>query len=134
MRGPHTSRAGAAGPAPAPQEQLGHTRLSSEALTTLVQAATAEAFIVKPAEVRVRLQDESGELAISIATPVAAPSLTEVLRDRGCIVASGGSVWQRTLAAKEYIRERVNELSGSQISRVDIRIIAVHPSAQRRVR
>ena len=34
----------------------------------------------------------------------------------------GGSIWERTVAAKAQILRRVTELTGAQLSRVDIRI------------
>lgn len=119
---------------PVPARQSGHNRISSQALTTLVCAAVAEIFGVIPAEVRVRLSDDSGQLAVSLATPIMAPGLAQVVRDRGAILAAGGSVWQRTVAAKEYVRARVARLSGSAVSRVDIRITAVQPIEDRKVR
>jgi hypothetical protein len=45
-----------------------------------------------------------------------------VLRDPGRIAGFGGSIWDRAVAAKAQILDRVTELTGAQLSRVDIRI------------
>lgn len=100
----------------------GHNRISTQALTTLAQIVTAEALGVLPEDVRADWSDDNGLLALSIASPIRIPSLTSVVRDPGRAHAFGGSVWDRTVAAKAIILKRVMELSGSQLSRVDIRI------------
>jgi hypothetical protein len=59
----------------------GHNRISTQALTTLAQAAAAEALGVSPQDVRADWSDDDGLLALSVAAPIRVPSLTEVLRD-----------------------------------------------------
>lgn len=100
----------------------GHNRISTQALTTLAQAAAAEALGVSPQVVRAEWSDDDGLLALSVVAPIQVPSLTEVLRDPRRVERFGGSVWDRAVAAKAAILERVTELSGSILSRVDIRI------------
>ncbi|MCA4134216.1 hypothetical protein [Arthrobacter sp. M4] len=100
----------------------GHNRISTQALTSLAQTVAAEALGVLPHDVRADWSDDNGLLALSIAAPIRVPSLTAVLRDPARAHAFGGSVWDRAVAAKSVILKRVTELSGSQLSRVDIRI------------
>lgn len=104
---------------------VGHNRISTQALTSVAQAAAAETFGVQPADVRVSFSDDVGRLAISLATPIAVPALASVLDDRGRVPRSGGSIWHRTIAAKKSVLDQVGYLTGSEISKVDIRITAV---------
>jgi hypothetical protein len=100
----------------------GHNRISTQALTTLARAAAAEALGVSPQDVRAEWSDDDGLLALSVVAPIRIPSLVDVLRDPRRVEGFGGSVWDRAVAAKATILERVTELSGSILSRVDIRI------------
>jgi hypothetical protein len=112
----------------------GHNRISTQALTSVARAAAAEALGVPPQDVRADWSDDDGLLALSLVTPIAVPSLTAVLRDPGRVAGFGGSIWDRAVAAKGDILRRVTELSGAQLSRVDIRISGATVSERRRVR
>ena len=112
----------------------GHNRISTQALTSVARAATAEALGVPPQDVRADWADDDGLLALSLVTPIAVPSLTAVLRDPARVAAFGGSIWDRAVAAKAEILRRVTELSGAQLSRVDIRISGASISDGGRVR
>lgn len=112
----------------------GHNRISTQALTTLAQAAAAEALEVPAQDVRADWSDDDGLLALSIAAPIRVPALTEVLRDPLRVAGYGGTVWDRAVAAKTAILERVTQLSGSTLSRVDIRINGARVSEGPRVR
>ncbi|OFI38411.1 hypothetical protein BIU82_03530 [Arthrobacter sp. SW1] len=111
----------------------GHNRISTQALTSLAREAAAEALGVHAHDVRVDWADDGGLLALSIVAPVNIPSLAEVLRDPGRVPAIGGSVRDRAVAAKTSILRRVTELSGSMLSRVDIRISGVRVAEGGRV-
>lgn len=100
----------------------GHNRISTQALTSLAQAAAAEALGVAPSDIRADWSDDDGLLALSIVAPISVPALTDVLRNPLRVQALGGSIWERALAAKATVLETVTRLSGSQLSRVDIRI------------
>ena len=111
----------------------GHTRISTQALSSVARAAAAEALGVTPHEIRAEWSDDDGLLALSLVAPIAVPSLTAVLRDPGRVTAVGGSIWDRAVAAKAEILHRVSELSGSRVSRVDIRISGASMSEGGRV-
>jgi hypothetical protein len=113
--------------------RAGHTRITTQALTSVAQAAAAEALGVTPHEVRAEWSDDDGLLALSLVAPITVPSLAAVLRDAGRVAAFGGSIWDRAVAAKGAILHRVTELSGTQLSRVDIRISGASVSDGRRV-
>ncbi|MGO4493133.1 hypothetical protein AB4Y86_13740 [Arthrobacter sp. 2YAF22_2] len=112
----------------------GHNRISTQALTSVARAAAAEALGVPPQDVRADWTDDDGLLALSLVTPIAVPSLTSVLRDPARVAGFGGPIWDRAVAAKARILQRVTELSGAQLSRVDIRISGASVSDGGRVR
>ena len=62
------------------------------------------------------------------------PALTAVLRDPGRVAGFGGTMWDRAVAARTDILQRVTELSGARLSRVDIRISGASMSEGGRVR
>lgn len=120
----------AATPAPA---LAGHNRVSTQALTSLAQAAAAELFGVRPSEVRASWTDDAGLLALSVVSPIAVPDVGSIARPAD-VAAAGGSVWDRASGAKGAIMRRVSGLSGAQLRRVDVRIAGVRPAASRRGR
>ncbi len=100
----------------------------------MARAAAAEALGVQVQEVRADWTDDDGLLALSLVSPIAVPGLTAVVRDPGRVAAFGGPIWDRAVAAKSQILHRVTELSGAQLSRVDIRISGASVSDGARVR
>ncbi|WP_237688638.1 MULTISPECIES: hypothetical protein [Arthrobacter] len=122
---------------PAAERQAGlagHNRISTQALTSTAKAAAAEFFRVPPAQIRVTWSDDQGMLAMSLALPVALPPLNRIAADPNLVSRAGGSVWDRAHEAKPLLRDRVTELTGSLVSRVDIRITGVHLEEGSRVR
>ncbi|WP_144630072.1 hypothetical protein [Arthrobacter woluwensis] len=119
---------------PTPQQRVlaGHNRFSTQALTSLAKAACAEALDVPAQDVRVEWRDDDGLLALSVVSPVSIPALSEVVRDPSAL--AGGTIWDRAVHAKSAIRARVMQLSGSELSRVDIRISGVVHRTAGRVR
>lgn len=103
----------------------GHNRISTQALTSVARAAAGDALGVPAHDVRAEWSDDDGLLALSLVMPVAVPPLTVVLRDPSRVAGFGGSIWERTVAAKGAILRRVTELTGAQLSRVDIRVSGV---------
>ncbi|MGP0222323.1 hypothetical protein [Paenarthrobacter sp. NCHU4564] len=111
----------------------GHNRISTQALTSLAQAAAAEALGVAQGDIRADWTDDDGLLALSIVAPIRIPALGDVLRNPQRVRGMGGSIWDRAVAAKAMVLETVTRLSGSQLSRVDIRISGAHVSEGGRV-
>lgn len=112
---------------------MGHTRISTAALTSLARMAAAQALDVPPASVRVSWSDDAGSLALSLSSPMSAPSLKAVVEDPDRVERSGGSIIERSLAAKDSILTNVEALSGSKLSRVDIRISGLLVHDEQRV-
>ncbi|NYE96142.1 putative alkaline shock family protein YloU [Psychromicrobium silvestre] len=132
-----TTQAPAVIPAASNEALAGHNRISTAALNSVAQAAAAESFGVQVNEVRVSFSDAAGRLAISLATPIAVPSLTAlaVAHDEAAaarLAESGGSIWLRTIAAKKDVLDKVGYLTGSDVARVDIRITGVRLPQQSR--
>jgi len=113
---------------------VGHNRISTQALTSVARAAAGEALGVPPQDVRAEWSDDDGLLALSLVAPITVPSLTAVLRHPQRVAGFGGSIWDRAVTAKAQILHRVTELSGAQLSRVDIRISGVAVREGGRVR
>jgi hypothetical protein len=65
---------------------------------------------------------------------VVGPVGPHVLRRHAESLGRGGPIWDRAVAAKAQILQRVTELSGAQLSRVDIRISGASVSDGGRVR
>ena len=116
------------------QEFRGHNRISTQALTSLAKAAAAQYLGVDAEDVRADWTDDDGMLALSLVTPISIPPLKAVVADAARVDAAGGSIRDRTVRAKARILATVAELSGAQLSRVDIRISGAKISEGGRVR
>ncbi|MFD1212259.1 hypothetical protein ACFQ36_09425 [Arthrobacter sp. GCM10027362] len=116
------------------QVLAGHTRVSTQALTTTAQGVAAEVLGVSPALVRAVWRDDNGSLALALSLPIGIPSLNRVLADPRLVAGFNGTVRDRALAAKGEILDRIARISGSVLSRVDIRITGVRIEAGGRVR
>ena len=112
----------------------GHNRISTQALTSLARAAAAQFLGVAAEDVRADWTDDDGMLALSLVTPISIPPLKAVAADASRVDAAGGSIRDRTVRAKARILATVAELSGAQLSRVDIRISGAKISEGGRVR
>lgn len=103
----------------------GHTRVSTQALTSVAKAAAAEVLRTPAGQVKADWNDDGGLLALSLVLPLGIPSLNRIARDPALVDNAGGPVWEKALAARELILQRVESLTGSQLSRVDIRIMGI---------
>ncbi|WP_104180619.1 hypothetical protein [Arthrobacter sp. B0490] len=111
----------------------GHNRITTQALTSLARAAAADALGVQPGQVRATFSDDRGLLALLLALSLPVPPLARVLDEPGIVDSFGGPILTRAEAARAPILERVEELSGARLSRVDIRIIGSTVSRGARV-
>ena len=122
---PGTIRAGT-------DHERGRNRITTKALNRVVAAVTADALGVKASRVGVELADENGILVLTVTTPIRVVSLGRV-RD-GAVARSGGSVVERAARAQETIRDRVNEITGSAVGRVTVRLSGADIQEEERVR
>ena len=120
-------------PAPVARGQAlsGHNRISTQALTSLARVAAAQALGVDAQDVRADWTDDDGLLALSLVAPISIPPLHSVVLDPARVQAADGSIWERTVRAKASILATVSQLSGSRLSRVDIRISGARISSAR---
>ncbi|MHA7283005.1 hypothetical protein [Arthrobacter sp. TMS2-4] len=101
----------------------GHNRITTQALTSTAQAVAAGVLGVQPAQVRATFSDDRGLLALLLTLPLPVPPLARVVREPDIVGTFGGPLWERADAARAPILERVQDLTGARLSRVDIRII-----------
>ncbi|MBG6191176.1 CO/xanthine dehydrogenase Mo-binding subunit [Arthrobacter sp. CAN_A212] len=109
----------------APSGFAGHNRISTQALTSTAQAVAADVFGVPAQQIKASWSDDQGLLALRLSLPIGVPSLTRAAREASLVGGFGGSIWDRTHAAKALILLQVAHLSGSRLSRVDIRITGI---------
>jgi hypothetical protein len=118
----------------APERLAGHNRISTQALTSTACAVAAEVLHVCVREIRASWFDDAGLLALSLALPIGVPSLHRVAADPAVVEVFGGSVEDRVHRAKGEILERVTQLSGSRLRRVDIRVTGARVTERGRAR
>lgn len=118
----------------APEHLAGHNRITTQALTSTACAVAAEVLSVPVRDVRAGWIDDAGMLALTLALPISVPSLHRVAADPAAVEIFGGSVEDRVHRAKGEILERVMQLSGSRLSRVDIRVTGARVSEGGRTR
>ncbi|MGJ9403327.1 hypothetical protein [Arthrobacter sp. KK5.5] len=113
---------------PAP-EYAGHTRISTQALTSTARAVAADVFAVPPAQVRVGLNDEFGSLALGLSLP-----LPIGRHATGADRHGAPTVWEKARDSRAAVRDRFVELTGTHVSRVDVRVTGTAARPERRVR
>jgi hypothetical protein len=105
-----------------PDALSGRNRVSERALRRVASAITAEAMGVSPREVTVVLADDEGRLGVSASTPIS-------VRPLGARQDPAATVLSRATTAQSTIRERMLELTGSEVGRVSIRLTSTTTSA-----
>ncbi|WP_035771969.1 hypothetical protein [Arthrobacter sp. Br18] len=112
----------------------GHTRITTQALTSTARAVAAETLRVPAADVRASFSDEAGLLALHLGLPLSIPPLASVAADPSLVEAFGGSLAHRAQSAQALILERIQQLTGARLSRVDLRVTGLSVARERRVR
>ncbi|MGA1811102.1 hypothetical protein VH571_01815 [Frondihabitans sp. 4ASC-45] len=112
----------------------GRTKIAPRALDRVVSAVTADALGVESYKVSVNLDDDDGCLSLTVSTPIRVPSLLQIEDEPGVVDQQGGPLLGRAKTAQEQIRTRVQDLTGSQVARVIIKITGVTIHENRRVR
>jgi uncharacterized alkaline shock family protein YloU len=109
-----------ANPAPSGTEAgsalAGHIRVSSRALRSVVTHLAARTFGVPAERIGVSLSDEAGELALRLNLPLPVASLLEPA------APGAASLRERALNERVPLRRAVAELTGTSLSRVDVRV------------
>jgi hypothetical protein len=126
------------GPAPqraerrfdASERRAGHTRITSRALTQAVEAVTAQAFGLPAGTATAGLRDDAGLLAITVAVPLAVPPLlgppaADPAADHVPDVHVP-DVFEQSEIARAAIIKHTAAVTGTIVSRVDIRLTGSH--------
>lgn len=112
----------------------GRTRITSRALDRVASRVAAEAFGVEQKQVSLEIEDARGDLSIRVKTPLRVPTLDEIHEEPQRVDGGGGPILERTGRAQEHIRQRVQTITGSTVSRVIVEITGADITPQRRVR
>ncbi|NOJ59904.1 hypothetical protein [Arthrobacter sp. 260] len=113
--------------------RTGHTRITKSALTHTAEAVAAATFGVPRSEVRVVLADDDGALGITVSVPLPAPILLQAAQDPSAVEHGGGTVFDRADRARNGIRETAQQVTGSQVGRINIRLTGIRPPAERKL-
>jgi hypothetical protein len=108
----------------------GRDRFERIALEHLARAVAADELGVGVTDVSATVRDESGALAVRLATPIAVSSLRS-LRSAGAGVVQ--PLAERLTEAGAQVRARLGALTGLEVARVDLRATGAVIS-ERRVR
>lgn len=115
------------------RSRAGHTTITSATLRKMIEAVSAESFGVPATAVRASLSDERGQLSVSLALPVAIPALAAVARNPQLVADGGGTLYQRSTAARRDIIRRTFELAGTTVGRVNISLTGIRKGTEMRV-
>lgn len=118
----------------APSPGPGRNRVTTRALTRVITAVTAAQLRVAPRQIAVDLEDNGGELSVTVRAPIQLVSPQRVAADPAVVARSGGTVLQRAALAQENIRSDSQLLTGSRIARVTLRLVRAEIGQERRVR
>ncbi|KRC47357.1 hypothetical protein ASE16_18850 [Leifsonia sp. Root227] len=94
----------------------GRDRIAPRALERLARAVAAEALGVRIADTAARVVDSAGAIAVRIQSPVAMPPLRD-----GTGIGAGTGLTVRLADAAADTRARLAELTGLEVTRVDVR-------------
>ena len=111
----------------------GRNRIASKAIRAVVSAVTATELGTAAKTVGVELVDDNGALAVTVSAPVRVASLVAIAHGR-LGKAPTASVLERAGEARAIIRDRVRELTGSEIGPVNVRLTAARIEGDERVR
>jgi len=102
----------------------GHVRVSTRALRSVATRLAAETFAVPARRIGVVLSDEGGDLALRLNLPLPVEPLVSSHTD-GSPAPPAASVRERALGRRAGLRARFQELTGTALSRVDVRVTGV---------
>lgn len=108
------------------QQRTGHTRIMARALTQAAEAVAAEAFGLPAGTVKASLRDDAGLLAITVAVPFPAPPLLELPAPDTEAAPDAPTVFKQSDRARAAIIKQTGAVTGTTVSRVDIRVTDTH--------
>lgn len=94
----------------------GHVSIAPRVLQKVGGAVVADTLSVDRHDVRVDARDDSGNLALRVATPITVPHLT------GEVVVPPGGVLGTVRSLQSTLTSRLFEITGRAVSRVDVTV------------
>ena len=104
----------------------GRTVITDRALSRTFAALAAEELGVSAPDVRVRIGDSAGRLAVDVVSPV-------LVRD-ALYSAAAPNVLELAAMTRERVQRDGEALSGAVVGRVDVRLTSARIDERRRVR
>lgn len=112
-----------------PPLRAGYTSICAGTMDKLVAAIAADAFNVPLKEVRAGVHDESGQVSVSLAVPLALFPAAELNGRSELNVGAdlkGGTVFERAASGRQRVAQGIEALAGSTVGRVDVRFTGIH--------
>jgi uncharacterized alkaline shock family protein YloU len=107
----------------------GRIIIQDRVLERVSEQATATILGVDRRDVSVRVSEAHGGIAAAISCPFPVPDLDDTAE-----IKSGTSVLERAAAAQTELRERIAQLTGKAVTRVNITITGAVIARKKRVR
>lgn len=107
----------------------GRTVIHDRVLVKVVEETAAVALGVNRSTVTVRVSAASGGLAVTVASALPIPPL-----DDDAAIQTAGSVLDRLSAIQETLQDRIGQITGREVTRVNITITGAIVSGDRRVK
>lgn len=111
----------------------GRTTIGAKALDRVVAGVASQALGVSVKQVSAKLTDEAGLLGLSISAPIRLDPLERLAQNPGSITRAGGTVLERAERARRRIHAEVESITGSTVSRVEVRLTGVQVEPGTRV-
>ena len=120
---------GAAGAPNAIPAHPGRITVKDRVLIKISEEATATILKVDRGEVKVDVAEARGGMTVTIRTPLPIPNL-----DDTAAITAGAPVLERVARIQELLRDRIGQITGHEVTRVNITITGAVIAEQKRVR
>ncbi|WP_082716819.1 hypothetical protein [Microterricola viridarii] len=106
----------------------GRTVVRERVLVRVAEEATADALRVQRGHLSVEVSEARGGMALTISTPLPVPELDDI-----DAIQQGTPVLERVQAIQNQLRDRITQLTGRDVTRVNMTITGAVIAAKRRV-
>lgn len=106
----------------------GRIVIKERVLVKVVEEATADALRVDRGDVSVGVSEERGGMAVTISTPLPVPELDDV-----AAIQAGAPVLERVEAIQAQLRDRIGQLIGRDVTRINMTITGAAIAERKRV-
>ncbi|MFG6278599.1 hypothetical protein [Microbacterium sp. S16(2024)] len=119
----------AAGAAPNGPSYPGRITVKERVLVKIAEETTAITLKVDRGDVNVEVAEARGGMAVTIRTPLPVPNLEDT-----AAINAGTPVLQRVARIQEQLRDRIGQITGREVTRVNVTITGAVIAEQKRVR